>query len=133
MSASKNQRALLMEIMIAVLFFALCASVLLQTFASAREYSRRAGLESETFLEAQSLAASLYAAQDMSAQLAALGFEETGAVWTKQDGDYRIEVELGAEEAPAGVLHTALVRMLRNESELAQLPVARYVPGEGVL
>ena len=133
MSASKNQRALLMEIMIAVLFFALCASVLLQTFASAREYSRRAGLESETFLEAQSLAASLYAAQDMSAQLEALGFEETGAVWTRQAGDYRIEVELGAEKAPAGVLHTALVRMLRNESELAQLPVARYVPGEAVL
>ena len=133
MSAGKNQRALLMEIMIAVLFFALCASVLLQTFASAREYSRRAGLESETFLEAQSLDASLYAAQDMSAQLEALGFEDTGAVWTRQAGDYRIEVELGAEKAPAGVLHTALVRMLRNESELAQLPVARYVPGEAVL
>ena len=85
MSGGKNQRALLMEIMVAVLFFALCASVLLQTFAAAREYSRRAGVEGEALLQAQSLASLLYVREDTDTALRESGFEECGGVWMRQE------------------------------------------------
>ena len=77
MSGGRNQRALLMEIMIAVLFFALCASVLLQTFAAARECSRSAGVQGAALLEAQSLANRLSASDDMAAALRAQAVRNT--------------------------------------------------------
>lgn len=130
MSGGRNQRALLMEIMIAVLFFVLCASVLLQTFVAAREYSRGAGAQGAALLEAQSLANRLSASEDMAAALAAQGFEERGAAWRRDGGEFSLEVELDAEEMPAGVLHSARVRALRAENVLVELSAARYLPGE---
>lgn len=130
MSGGRNQRALLMEIMIAVLFFALCASVLLQTFAAARECSRSAGVQGAALLEAQSLANRLSASDDMAAALRAQGFEESGALWQLEGEDFRLEVELDARDAGAGVLYSARVRALRVEDVLAELDAARYLPGE---
>lgn len=129
MSGGKNQRALLMEIMVAVLFFALCASVLLQTFAAAREYSRRAGVEGEALLQAQSLASLLYVREDADAALRESGFEECGGVWTRQE-EYSLSVSGQEEATPSGTLRTMTVRVLLGETVMAELPVARYAPGE---
>lgn len=130
MSGGKNQRALLMEIMIAVLFFALCASVLLQTFVTARELSRRAGVQTDALLTAQSLANRLYAQQDMPAALKAMGFEADEAVWTRFGECFELTVVLGEESTAAGTLQTALVRLTEGGNDIIELPVARYVPGE---
>ena len=130
MSGGKNQRALLMEIMVAVLFFALCASVLLQTFAAAREYSRRAGVEGEALLQAQSLASLLYVREDADAALRESGFEERGGVWTRQEDEYSLSVSGQEEATPSGTLRTMTVRVLLGETVMAELPVARYAPGE---
>ena len=130
MSGGKNQRALLMEIMVAVLFFALCASVLLQTFATAREYSRRAGVEGEALLQAQSLASLLYVREDTDTALRESGFEERGGVWTRQEAEYSLTVSGPEEAMPAGMLRTMPVRVLLRETVMAELPVARYAPEE---
>ena len=130
MSGGKNQRALLMEIRVAVLFFALCASVLLQTFAAAREYSRRAGVEGEALLQAQSLASLLYVREDADAALRESGFEECGGVWTRQEEEYSLSVSGQDEAMPAGMLRTMTVRVLLEETLMAELPVARYAPEE---
>ena len=133
MSGGKNQRALLMEIMLAVLFFALCASVLLQTFAAGREYSRRAGMEGEALVQAQSLASELYLREDADAALQESGFIEQDGVWTWQGEDYSLQVSGQEEEMPSGTLRTLLVRVLLEETVVAELPVARYAPGEAGL
>ena len=130
MSGGKNQRALLMEIMLAVLFFALCASVLLQTFTAAREYSRRAGVENEALLQAQSVASLLYVREDADAALREGGFEERGGVWTRQEEEYSLTVSGQEEETPSGMLRTMTVRVLLGETVMAELPAARYAPGE---
>ena len=130
MSGGKNQRALLMEIMLAVLFFALCASVLLQTFTAAREYSRRAGVEGEALLQAQSLASLLYVREDVDAALRESGFEERGGVWTRHDEEYSLTVSGQEEEMSSGTLRTLTVRVLLGETVVAELPAARYTPGE---
>lgn len=133
MSGSRSQRTLLVEIMIAVLFFALCATVLLETFATAHEYSDRAGVDSAALLEAQDLAERLYAADDREALLTACGFAQEDEIWRRDAGDYSLEVELGEELAPAGTLWTAQIRALREDGLIVELPGARYVPGEAAL
>ena len=130
MSGGRNQRALLMEIMIAVLFFALCASVLLQTFVAAREYSRGAGAQGAALLEAQSLANRLSASEDMAATLFEQGFEECDGLYLRAEAELRFEVELGAEQTAAGTVQTAQVRALQEHKVLAELRAARYRPGE---
>ncbi len=130
MNGSGSQRTLLVEIMVAVLFFALCATVLMRTFAAAYAYSDRAGVESEALLAAQDLAESLYAAEDPEALLTEGGFTEADGCWRREGAAYALEVELAEEDAPAGTLRLAQVRALRGETTVASLPCARYVPRE---
>lgn len=130
MSGNRNQRALLMETLIAVLFFALCACVLLRTFATARQYSLRAGVESAALLRAEDLAERLSAAPDAGALLAADGFTDEQGVWRLDEADWRVEVTVSREATPAGSLTNARVGVRQGDAELVTLPAARYTPGE---
>ena len=130
MSKSRSQNVLLVEIMIAVLFFALCSTVILETFVAAREYSRRAGIQNEALVELQDLAERLYVEKETDRLMEAEGFEPSDEGWRLEAGDYIIEVEFAQEEAPAGILNTAQLRALYGDKLLAELPWARYIPGE---
>ena len=57
-----RQNTLLMEILIVVLFFALCSTVILNVFVGAHNQSERAGAQADALIAAQSLADRLYAA-----------------------------------------------------------------------
>lgn len=57
-----RQNTLLMEILIVVLFFALCSTVILNVFVGAHNQSARAGAQADALIAAQSLADRLYAA-----------------------------------------------------------------------
>ena len=59
-----RQNTLLMEILIVVLFFALCSTVILNVFVGAHNQSARAGAQADALIAAQSLADRLYAADD---------------------------------------------------------------------
>ena len=63
--------ALLVEILMAVLFFALSATVILQAFASSHDMGNRSNLAAAALNRGQNLAEQLYAADDMEALLAA--------------------------------------------------------------
>ena len=130
MSKNRSQNALLVEIMIAVLFFALCSTVILETFVAAREYSRRAGVQNEALVELQDLAERLYVEKEADQLMKARGFTPSDEGWELDAGDYTVEVKFAQEEAPAGTLNTALLRALYGDKLLAELPWARYVPGE---
>lgn len=132
MNGSRSQRTLLVEIMFAVLFFALCATVLMRTFATAHEYSDRAGTDSAALLEAQDLAERLYAAADPQALLEDCGFARADGLWRREAEEYILEVELAGEAAPAGVLRTARIRALRGGETIVELPCVRYVPQEAI-
>ena len=110
MNRSRNQNALLMEIMITVLFFALCASVILETFVTAREYSRDAGIYDVVLIEMQNLAERFSVADAPQDVLDAEGFVHEDGLWMLDGGHYSLEVELGWEGAPAGGIETAVIR-----------------------
>lgn len=130
MSGGRNQRVLLMEIMIAVLFFALCAPLLLQTFTAARESSRRAGVQSAALIEAQSLANRLSTPVDAEALLEKQGFAQEEGIWRRDMQDYDLEVTLQAQMTRAGALHSAWIRAIRADTVLAELEAAYYMPAE---
>ena len=69
---------LLMEILIVVLFFALCSTVILDVFVGAHNQSARAGAQADALTAAQSLADRLYAADEREDVLRQSGFFERG-------------------------------------------------------
>ncbi|MBQ2957044.1 MAG: hypothetical protein IJE08_11345 [Clostridia bacterium] len=129
MSKNRSQNILLAEIMVAVLFFALCSTVILEVFVTAKEYSGRAEAESEAMLIAQDLAEQFYAADDAEALLQEKGFIIQNDIWTAELNGYTLAVETAEESTEAGILRTAQISISLEEDMLAGLPVARYIPG----
>ena len=81
MNKSRNQNVLLVEIMIAVLFFMLCSGVLLETFMAAREYERRSFTETEALIDMQSISEKMYASDDAEEVLRDSGFVQEEGKW----------------------------------------------------
>lgn len=122
-----RQNTLLMEILIVVLFFALCSTVILNVFVGAHNQSAQA----DALIAAQSLADRLYAADERKDALRQSGFaEDEDGAWHLHCGAYDLLVTLGETACPAGTIETAQVTALRQEKTLFSLPSARYVPEE---
>ena len=134
---NKNRsNVLLVEILIAVLFFMLSATVLVKVFATARNMTVRSGVESVAIADAQNVAETLYAAGDIDATLEEMGFFSSHGAWTLDRGDYTLYVAGTAEPTEAGELWTGTVSAfykLRDpdaaraeDEELFSLTCTRY-------
>ena len=134
---NKNRsNILLVEILIAVLFFMLSATVLVRVFVTARNMTVRSGVESRALAEAQNVAETLYAAEDVDATLEKLSFVSSHGTWSKDCGDYTLYVTGELQPTNAGELWTGSVSAfykLRNpdqarqeDEELFSLPCAKY-------
>lgn len=131
---------LLVEILIAVLFFMLSATVLVRVFVTARNMTVRSGVETRALAQAQNVADALYAAESPEDALAEMEFGNSHGAWTKSYGDFTIYVELSGASTGAGEMQQGSVRAfytLRNadkarqeDEELFSLPVARYKGGK---
>ena len=136
MGNRNRSNVLLVEILIAVLFFMLSATVLVQVFATARNMTVRSGVESRAIVEAQNVAEALYAAEDPDQLLADMSFMSSHGAWTRDYGDYTLYVEGAEKPADAGVswvgtvrafYHSRNVNQARQEDEeLFSLPCVRY-------
>lgn len=132
MTRSNQLNTLLMEIMIAVLFFALCSTVILDVFVGAHNQSVRAGVQAQALTAAQNLSDGLYAAEQREELLLENGFKAGEAgVFTRECDGYTLSVALGEERTAAGRIETAEITALDQGGELFSLPDARYV-SEGV-
>ena len=87
MGNNNRSNVLLVEILIAVLFFMLSATVVVQVFVTARNLTVKAGVETRALAEAQNVAETLYAAKDADAALAAMDFRSAHGAWTRASGD----------------------------------------------
>ena len=74
MDNRNRSNVLLVEILIAVLFFMLSATVVVQVFVTAHNLTAKAGVETRALAEAQNVAEALYAADDVDEALEALAF-----------------------------------------------------------
>ena len=137
---SKKNRSksnvLLVEILIAVLFFMLSATVIVNVFVTARNMTVRSGVESEAIQNAQNVVEAIYAADDIDQLMQGLGFRSAHDSWSKDCGDYTLFVSGGTQSAGYGEIWKGSVSAfynLRNPDatkpeadELFSLPCARY-------
>ena len=134
---NKNRsNVLLVEILIAVLFFMLSATVLMRVFATARNLTVRSGVEAKALNEAQNVAETLYAAEDVDVALENLQFKSSHGSWLKDCGDYSLYVTGETQPTNAGEIWSGTVSAfykLRNpdadraeDEELFALPCAKY-------
>lgn len=130
MKKGGHLNALLVEILIAVLFFALSATVILETFATSRSQTSRAGLVNAAMGAGQDLAERLYAAVDAGGLLEEEGFAFGGDAWEKDFGEYRMRVQIDGEPTAAGMLRRMEVSALEGDESLFALPCSRYFPEE---
>ena len=131
-----RSNVLLVEILIAVLFFMLSATVLVRVFVAARNMTVRSGMESVAVADAQNVAETLYAAGDVEKALAEMGFRSSHGTWTLDRGDYTLYVDGKAETTEAGELWSGTVSAfykLRNpdaaraeDEQLFSLTCTRY-------
>ena len=130
MGKGNQLNTLLVEIMIAVLFFALSSTVVLQTFVVTRNQSREAGIYDTALMEAQNIADRIYASSDYEAALEKAGFARNEQGWTLPQDEYELRVTAQEETTAAGKLVTAEVSAYHKDEALLTLPCVRYFPGE---
>lgn len=128
MTNGKRQSMLLVEIVIAVLFFALSATVILDMYAAAYAKSALAGAQSAATTDAQNLAEQLKTAEDWPSLLTGAGFDAADGAYTLERDGYRLAVTANEENAGAGTLRTAEICALRGEASLLTLRAVRYEP-----
>lgn len=136
MDSRNRSNVLLVEILIAVLFFMLSATVLVRVFVTARNLTVRAGVETQALADAQNVAEALYAADDPDAALQEMQFKLYHGAWTRANGDYTLYVEGEEKPADAGVSWVGSVRAFyssrnvdrarQEDEELFALPCVRY-------
>ena len=134
-----RSNVLLVEILIAVLFFMLSATVLVRVFVTARNMTVRSGVQSEALVEAQNVAEALYAADDADALLSGMEFVSSHGAWSKNYGDYSLYVVGQTRETDSGEIWQGTVSAfykVRNpdanraeDEELFSLPCAQYTEG----
>lgn len=130
MGNGKLRSALLVEIIIAVLFFSLSAAVILEAFAVSYKQSNHAATCDAALAEAQNISELMYASDDLESLLEAEGFERSDVAWTHAYDDFVLGVEFSYDNTAAGRMLRGRIVSMRDDETLLELPLARYIPGE---
>lgn len=130
MKQNGRGNTLLVELLVVVLFFMLAATTLMELFGAAKQSSSRASACSAALLQAQNIAETLYAADDMQAALQEAGFTLEAEGWRMHCGEYDLVADYQPEETEAGALHLVELTALYRGQALFALPAARYQSGE---
>lgn len=104
MGNNNRSNVLLVEILIAVLFFMLSATVLVRVFATSKSMTARSGVETQALTQAQNVAETILAADDPEAALAEMQFISYHGAWTRDCGEYTLYVSGETESTEAGEL-----------------------------
>ena len=130
MKEGGRANALLVELLLVIFFFMLCAAVLVQVFADAKLKSRTAQATNAVMLEAQNLSEELYGAEDPEAVLADYGFTGTEDGMILKHEHYDVKVTSEEKKTEAGVLRTYLITGVEGDRILISIPSTKYIPGE---
>ena len=127
MKARSQGNALLLELMIAIAFFLLAASVLLRVYGAANTQSLRAAGIARALDMAENAADTVLSAKDPEKALAGLGFARAETGYSREEEGLRLLIAWEEEETGAGILLTGEARAETGGGEaLLTLPFARY-------
>lgn len=131
-----HSNVLLVEILIAVLFFMLSCTVIVQVFEASGKMTRKAGIRTEALAEAQNAAEAMYGTEDPGPVLEKLGFSSSHGSWSLERDHYILYIEGGFEPAGTGEMWTGNVTayyrepgnqdIKADEEKLVSLPCKWY-------
>ena len=130
MGNGKRQNALLVEIIIATLFFALSATVLLDVFATAYHQTTYAAACNAAMEEGQNIAARIYTSDNPEAVLEENGFLREDGIWQRESEDFTLQVDYSVVEGDTGELRKAQITAMREEQAILDLPCWHFIPKE---
>ena len=130
MGNGKRQNALLVEIIIAVLFFGLSATVILDVFATAYLQTTYAATCNAAMEDGQNIAARIYTSDEPEELLEAEGFQLEEGIWQREGNGYTLQVEYVVTPGEAGELRAANIMAVKGEETILDLPCARYAAKE---
>lgn len=119
----------LLEMLIALAFFAISAVIGAGVLASAYKISVDSHHETDALFIAQGWAERIAAAEDPLAPLRTVDPDLGDGCRFEEDG-YTIEAEISPTSYSAGTLYGIRITVSRSGEALVALPATRYVPGE---
>ena len=129
MRVKPKSGALLTEMIVVLLIFTLCATVLIQLFSFALSLSGKAEASTAALLEAQNTADLLYTASDAVQTLQKEGFSERDGCFYKEEEAYTLRVAIETELRDSGTMLTGTVEAVRDGEILVSLPLKKYTGG----
>ncbi len=130
MKEGGRANALLVELLLVIFFFMICAAVLVKVYADGKLKSRTAEATNAIMLEAQNLSEELYGSDDPDAVLAAYGFSEEDDGYILEHERYYLRVTKENEKTGAGELRTYKIHGIEGDKVLLTIPSTKYIPGE---
>jgi hypothetical protein len=119
----------LLELLIALAFFAVSAVIGTGVLARAYKTSVDSRHTTDALFIAQSWAERIAAADDPVSELSAAGRQENGD-YSIKEGDYTVSASVDPEDTGAGTMYDIQLTVLLGEQALITLPASRYVPAE---
>lgn len=119
----------LMELLIALAFFAISAVIGAGVLASAYRINVDSRRTTDALFIAQSWAERVAAADDPLSPLRSADQNLEDGCRFEENG-YTVAVEINPEPCGAGTLYGIRITVSRSGEELVALPATRYVPGE---
>ena len=131
-TAIKNgsRNALLTEITIVILFFALSSIVLLKLFANVYETAKSAEIQTQATVFVQELSEKMKASEDFKKTLSENGFSAGENTFLYEGEAFDVSAEINREMGQAGYIETCILVSTDGETELLNVKVAKYHPGE---
>lgn len=123
----RQNKALLAELLVTVLFFALSQAVVLQVFLKAEQLNRDAQTRNHALLRAEDAAETLAVSGDAEQALLELGYARGGDAYTLTDAEgYTLQATVSRLTQPAGEWVTVSLTAYRQGKALFTLPAVRY-------
>lgn len=119
----------LLELLIALAFFAISAVIGAGVLASAYKISVESRRTTDALFIAQGWAERVAAAEDPLAPLRLVDPNLGDGCSFEQNG-YTVVAEINPEASGAGTLYGIRIKVSRSDEELVALPATRYMPGE---
>ena len=130
MQTRSRSGALLTELIIVVLIFTLCASVLVQLFSFSVGLGNKAAVRDEALSAAENAAELIMSADSPADALLLLGYTEEEGVYRLTGSTYTLEAQFSEEAREAGTMLVFSVKGFRGEELLFALPGKLYRGGE---
>ena len=135
MNERRKPNAMLIELVIVILFFAISASIILQLFVAAHDRSVQSDVENTAVLTAEDIV-ERFAASSLGADAF---FEDLG--WIEEPNGYGLQTSVdghtlrlvstgSTEDTTAGTLDDLTLTIYDSDREVVSLPMVRYTPKE---